>query len=252
MRIILSGCNGAMGRAVTDVAVEAEKAEIVAGVDRTPDKFTNGYPVFKSFEELDRFDLQADAVIDFSHPFYLGQILDYSKRKALPLVLAATGYSKDEEKLIEEAGKSVPIIFSHNTSKGVSVLLKLAATAASLLDESDIEIVEKHSRNKLDSPSGTTHMIVEALKKNSGREFEEVFGRKGLANMRKPCEIGIHSVRAGGNRSEHSVSFTTMGDMLEIRHTTFSYDIFARGAMDAAAFLHGKEAGLYDMGEIIK
>jgi len=251
MKFILSGCNGAMGRALTDAVIEREKETIIAGIDRTPDKCKSTYPVYRTFKELENISIEADAIIDFSHPFYLDQILEYAKSKKIPIVLATTAYSEEDKKRIVEASNIIPIVFSHNTSRGLHVLLKLASMAALLMKDYDLEIVEKHSRNKLDSPSGTSHMIVEALEESLGSQLEEVYNRKDCENARKPGQIGIHSLRAGGNKSEHILSFTTMSDMIEIRHTCFSYDIFAEGAIDAAAFLIGKEPGLYEMGETI-
>lgn len=251
MKLILSGCNGEMGRAVTRTIFTRNGSRIVAGVDRTPDKYVNDYPVFKTFRELQSLPLDPEAIIDFSHPFYLEELLDYAVFKKIPAVLATTGYDREAVKRIEEAAWEIPIIFTHNTSRSVHVLLKLIREAAELMEDADIELVEKHSRKKLDAPSGTTRMIVDALEKGLGESREIVCGRKGREAARSGDEIGVHSIRAGGNKSEHAVSFTTMGDALEIRHTTFSYEIFAQGAVDAAAFLIGRTPGLYDMGRVI-
>lgn len=251
MKLILSGCNGDMGRAVTQTVLKSGRGRIVAGVDRTPDKHANAYPVFRTFHELVQLPLDPNAIIDFSHPFYLEQLLEYAVLKKVPAVLATTGYDPKALEWIREASLEIPILFSHNTSRGIHVLLKLVRTAAALLADADLELVEKHSRNKPDAPSGTSHMIIEALREAQGQDLSPVFGRKGREDARKPGDIGIHSIRAGGNKSEHAVSFTTMEDMLEIRHTTFSYEIFAKGAVDAADFLTGKGPGLYGMEQVI-
>jgi len=251
MNIVLCGCNGQMGAAVTRAADESGKCTIVAGIDRSPGKRQNAYPVFSKFEELESLAATPDAIIDFSHPFYLPGLLDYAKTKAIPVVLATTGYSEKDDSLINEAQKFIPMIYYHNTSRGVHVLLRLAQMAAQLMEDADIELIEKHSRNKLDSPSGTSSMILKALGEASGKDVEAVFGRKGRNKARNREEIGVHSIRAGGNKSEHSLSFTNMGEMLEIRHTTFSYEIFALGAIDAARFLMGKKPGTYDFGQVV-
>lgn len=247
MKILLSGCNGRMGEAISRRLPLTHK--IVAGVSRSGDKGHYPYPVYQKFDQVtEEFDL----VIDFSVAANVGQVMDYVKAVKKPLVMGTTGLSEQEVRELEVLGKEVPILFSHNTSFGVTVLLHLLEVASKLLSTGyDIEVVEKHDRNKLDAPSGTSHLIVEALESGSEKSYDLVYGRSPERSLRKENEIGLHSIRGGGLASEHYISFIGEDETIEVNHIAQSFDIYGLGAIKGGEILMDKSPGLYSMKDIL-
>ena len=160
LKIIISGCNGHMGRVVESLCTADPQVEIAAGFDILGST-DRDYPVFASPSQ---FTGNADAVIDFSSPAALDSLLEFAKTTKTPLVLATTGYSPEQIAKIGAAALEVPIFRSANMSLGINVLIELVKKAASVLGDSyDIEIVERHHRRKVDAPSGTALMIADAV-----------------------------------------------------------------------------------------
>jgi len=248
MKLILSGCNGRMGRVITAMCASRDDMQIVAGIDAYTEKLSD-YPVYRDIHE---FNGEADCVIDFSNPAALESLLTYCTEHKTPVVLATTGYSAEQLKAVDEAAKDIPVFRSANMSLGVNVLLQLVKTAASILDESyNIEIVEHHHNQKLDAPSGTALMIADAAA--SARENSKyVYERHSVRQKRDVSEIGISSVRGGTIVGIHETYFAGHDEILEIKHTAMSREIFASGAIKAAAYL-GKltEPGLYSMADLV-
>lgn len=248
MKLILSGCNGRMGRVITEMCAKDDTMQIVAGVDTYTEKLAD-YPVYNDIHE---FHGEADCVIDFSNPAALQSLLNYCTANQTPIVLATTGYSPEQLKLVEEAAKTVPVFRSANMSLGINVLLQLVKTAAQVLDESyNIEIVEHHHNQKLDAPSGTALMIADAAA--SARENSKyVYERHSVRQKRDVSEIGISSVRGGTIVGIHETYFAGHDEILEIKHTAMSREIFASGALKAAAYLGSQsKAGLYSMADLV-
>lgn len=245
-KIILCGCNGKMGRAITEVVAEEADVEIVAGIDAF-DGIANSYPVFANISE---FTGDADAIIDFSNPSLLKGILDYAVATKTPAVIASTGYSAEELESISIAAEKVAILFSGNMSLGVNVLIDLLRKAANSLPGFDIEIIEKHHNKKIDSPSGTAYMLANAINEELDNSMEFVYGREGNDSKRKPNEIGIHAVRGGTIVGEHSVIFAGLDEIIEIKHTAMSKKVFAVGSVRAANFLKDKSPKLYNMSDM--
>ncbi|WP_427339728.1 4-hydroxy-tetrahydrodipicolinate reductase [Caloranaerobacter sp. DY30410] len=249
MKIIINGCNGKMGQVLTKQIENDPDLEIVAGIDRTPNKYKNKYPVYKDIFE---FKGEADVVIDFSNPYYLPGLLDYCMEKNLPIVIATTGFSNKDYKDIEKSSKKIPIFYSANMSLGINVLIKLVREAARILAESfDIEIIEKHHNNKIDAPSGTAYMIANKINEELNNSKEYVFGRYTKKEKRSKNEIGIHAIRGGTIVGEHSVIFAGLDEIIEIKHTAMSKNIFAIGAIKAAKFIVNKDKGLYSMDDLV-
>lgn len=160
IRIILSGCFGKMGHVIRDCVSSRNDCEIVAGVDIGDGKAE--FPVFKSFDSISGVD--ADVIIDFSHPSVLSGLLEYASAKKCPAVVATTGLSEEQIADINECSKTVPMFFSANMSIGVNLISELAAKAARVLEGSfDIEIVEAHHNQKIDAPSGTALMLADSV-----------------------------------------------------------------------------------------
>lgn len=232
MEIIIHG-TGAMGRLLKEIAESYEDIKITGFADELTDE-------------------TGDIIIDFSHYSRLDALLDYSKNKRIPLIVATTGYSNETMRKIEETVKEIPVLLSSNMSLGVNLLNDILERIVPVLYENyDIEVIEKHHNKKVDSPSGTAKTLVETIERSCTEEMREQYGREGNSK-RERNEIGIHSLRGGTIVGEHSVLFCGEDEIIEIKHTAMSKKIFAMGALKAARFLIGKEAGLYTMKDIFK
>ena len=248
-KIILNGCNGKMGQVITRLAGEDESLSVVAGFDISNNK-ENEYSVFTS---PDDFDGEADVVIDFSHPDSLEGILSFCKKKKLPVIVCTTGLSNSQKNIMEAASKEIPVFFSANMSLGINLLIDLAKKATALLSENyDIEIIEKHHNQKIDAPSGTALAIADAISEDMKDSAEYVYDRHISRKKRKKSEIGIHAVRGGTIVGEHTVLFAGTDEVIEIKHSAASKEIFAVGALKAAKFMNGKSAGMYSMNDLIR
>ena len=249
IRILLSGCNGAMGRVITAAVHEREGVEIVAGIDPNTEA-ASGYPVFASAADC---DVAADVIIDFSHPTACAPLLSYALQRNIPVVVATTGLGEEQIRLVNETAKALPIFFSWNMSLGINLMTELCKMAARVLGrEFDIEIIEKHHNKKIDAPSGTAFMLANSI----AEEFESPpryeFDRHSKRQRRTKDEIGIHAVRGGTIVGEHDVIFAGRDELLTVSHSARSKEIFATGAISAAEFLFGKTAGLYSMADMMK
>ena len=250
LKIIISGCNGHMGRVVASLCAADPQVEVVAGFD-VMGSTDRECPVFSSPAQ---FQGKADAVIDFSSPAALEGLLAFGKATKTPLVLATTGYSPEQVAQVGAAALEVPIFRSANMSLGINVLLELVKKAAAVLGDSyDIEIVERHHRRKVDAPSGTALMIADAAASACGHETEYVFERHSVRQPRDKKEIGISAVRGGTIVGEHEIIFAGHDEVMEIKHTALSREIFAQGAVEAAKFMATVTApGMYDMSMLVK
>lgn len=248
-KIIMHGCNGKMGRIISEICMEDPDAEIVAGID-IADSGQNPYPVFTDVEQCDK---KADVLIDFSNAIAVDVVLDYCVRKRLPLVLCTTGLSGDQQKKVEEAAQSIAILKSANMSLGINTLFDLLQKAASVLAPAgfDIEIVEKHHNQKLDAPSGTALALADAVNEAMHQAYAYRYDRSQERKKREPNEIGISAVRGGTIVGEHEVIFAGKDEVIEIKHTSYSRSVFGKGAVEAAKFLKGKPAGIYDMRKVV-
>lgn len=250
LKIIISGCNGHMGRVVASLCAADPQVEVVAGFD-VMGSTDREFPVFSSPAQ---FQGKADAVIDFSSPAALEGLLAFGKATKTPLVLATTGYTPEQVAQVGAAALEVPIFRSANMSLGINVLLELVKKAAAVLGDSyDIEIVERHHRRKVDAPSGTALMIADAAASACGHETEYVFERHSVRQPRDKKEIGISAIRGGTIVGEHEIIFAGHDEVMEIKHTALSREIFAQGAVEAAKFMSTVTApGMYDMSMLVK
>ena len=249
-KITISGCCGHMGRVVANICNDDPEVEIAAGIDLLAQPM-EGFPVFSTPAAC---TVEADAVIDFSHPAALGPLLEFCVSKKLPVVLATTGYSEEQLAQITEAAQSIPVFRSANMSLGINVLMDLVRRAAALLGEDfDVEIEERHHRRKLDAPSGTALMLADAAASALPYETEYVYDRHSVRKPRDKREIGISAVRGGTIVGDHTVVFAGRDEVVEISHHAASREVFAVGAVKAAKFLAGVDApGLYDMSHLIE
>ena len=238
MKAILCGANGAMGKLIDEIL-----GSEVAG--RVSIDGENG--ICRTFDELG--DVGGDMLIDFSHHSAIADVVAYAKAHNCAIVVGTTGHTAEEKELIYDAAKTLPVFYSGNMSLGIAVLCRLAQQAAALFPTADIEIVEVHHNRKVDAPSGTAHMIFNALRQVRP-DAVEYCGRAG-EGKRKPNEIGVASLRMGNVVGIHEVHICTASQTLTLRHEAGSRQMLADGAVDAARFMEGKKAGLYTMDELL-
>ena len=247
-RIILCGCNGKMGRVLTECIRQRCDCTVVAGFDINTEN-NAGFPVFAS---PDNCQVEADVIIDFSHPASLPGVLRFAKAHRIPAVIATTGLSDEDLAAIDEAGTEIPVFRSGNMSLGISLLAELTRQAAAILGEDfDVEIIEKHHNQKIDAPSGTALMLADAVAEGLPYEPERVFDRHAVRQKRTPHEIGFSSVRGGTIVGEHDVMFCGRDEVITLSHSAASKELFATGAIAAALFLCGKPAGRYTMRDLV-
>lgn len=243
-KIILCGCNGKMGHVIRSCVAGRDDAEIVAGIDLTPDS-SAGFPIFQKISDC---NVTADVLIDFSHPSLLADILNFASARQLPAVLATTGYSAEQIEQIKAVSQKTAVFFTFNMSLGVNLLVELAKKATAVLGgQFDIEIIEKHHNQKIDAPSGTAIMLADAINEAGENRYQYVYDRHAVVKKRDANEIGIHAVRGGTIVGEHEVIFAGRDEILSLKHTAMSKEIFAVGAVNAAVYLAGQSAGLYNM-----
>lgn len=249
LKIALSGCNGRMGRVISDICSKKEDMKIVAGFDLNAVKLSD-FPVYADPFE---FAGKADVVIDFSNASLTEHLLDYCIKTTTPVVICTTGQSSEQLAQIGAAATKIPVFRSGNMSVGINLMMDLLKKCAAVLaDGYDVEIIEKHHNQKLDAPSGTALMLADAVSSALPYETSYVYDRHERREKRPAHEIGIHAVRGGTIVGEHSVLFCGRDEIIEIKHSALSREVFAVGAVDAAAFLAGQSApGLYDMSQVI-
>ncbi len=244
-KILLTGCGGRMGKVVASLCKEREDLQVVAGVDPT-----NPECDFNVYSSCDQVQEEVDVIIDFSFHTAIVGILSYATAKKIPVVVATTGFTQEELSMIEDAEKLIPVFRSANMSLGINLICQLAKKAAKLLPDFDIEIIEKHHNQKVDSPSGTALMIADEIQSVLPAKMEYINGRSGICGKRTRNEIGIHAIRGGTIVGEHEILFAGNGEIVNISHTAQSREILANGAICAALFVIGKEAGAYSMKDI--
>ena len=248
-KVIMHGCNGHMGKVISELVAKDDAIEIVAGIDlNTEENF--GYPVFANIMDC---DVEADAIIDFSVAVAVDALLDFVKEKGIPVVLCTTGLSDEQLAKVEEVSKDVAVLKSANMSLGINTLMKLLKMATEVLADRgyDIEIVEKHHNQKLDAPSGTALALADVINETKDNRYNYVYDRSQKREKRADNEIGISAVRGGTIVGQHDVIYAGTDEVIEIQHTAYSKAVFAKGAIDAAKFLAGKGPGMYDMSDVI-
>ena len=250
IRVIMHGCNGKMGQVITNLIAADGEVELVAGVGAFDDGH-NTYPVFRNIKDC---DVEADCIIDFSAAVAVDALLDYCVEKQIPCVLCTTGLSQEQLEKVKAASEKVAILKSANMSLGINLLLKLLKKATDVLAPAgfDIEIVEKHHNLKVDAPSGTALALADSINEELGNEYEYVYDRSGRREKRPVKEIGISAVRGGTIVGDHDVIFAGADEVVTFSHTAYSKGVFGKGAVQAAKFLAGKPAGMYDMSNVIE
>ena len=249
IKILMHGCNGKMGRMITEIAKQDQDVEIVAGVDKYT-AVANEYPVFETISEC---DVDADAVIDFSNAGAVDELLDYCVEKKLPVVLCTTGLSEEQLARVKEVSEKIAVLKSANMSMGINLLLKLLKDAAKYLHRQDTiwsllrSIIIRSWMHRVEQLA-----LADSMNEALGNEYEYVYDRSQVRKKRDVKEIGISAVRAGTIVGEHEVIFAGTDEVIEFKHTAYSRSVFAKGAVEAAKFLAEQKRGMYDMGDVIR
>lgn len=249
VNVIIHGCNGRMGHVLNEIIETDPGIKIVAGVDAYG-KSDFGFNVYRKIGDCRE---AADVVIDFSNANAVKELMDFCSIKALPCVLCTTGLSDTELEYVHKAAEKTAILKSANMSVGINVLLKVLRDAAPVLTAAgfDMEIVEKHHNQKVDAPSGTALALADDINEAAGGGYEYIYDRSSRREKRPQKEIGISSVRGGSIVGDHDVIFAGKDEVITFSHTAYSRAIFAKGAVQAAKYLAGKPAGMYDMSNVV-
>ena len=250
IKVIMHGCNGMMGRMISDLMKDDAQAKIVAGVDINTEQHYD-YPVFASLAEC---TVEADVIIDFCSVKAFDTLMDYCVAKQVPVVVCTTGLSEEQLQRVEEASHKVAVLKSANMSLGINTLMNLLQKAAQVFAPAgfDMEIVEKHHNKKLDAPSGTALALADSIREALDGEYHYVYDRSKEKKKREKSEIGISAVRGGTIVGEHEVIFAGTDEVIEFKHTAYSKAVFGKGAIQAAKYLAGKPAGYYNMSHVIE
>ena len=254
INVLINGCNGKMGKTLVNyindnVLDMCVKYMIDKNTGLSFDKIKNIIENIES-NNINNFT-KPDVIIDFSTTEGTFSALDFASQSLIPIVIATTGFNKKEEKTIKEYSEAIPIFKSSNFSYSISLISNLLKKIAPLLSDMDIEILEKHHNNKEDAPSGTALLFADSINSVSENKYEYVFNRHNKNTIRNKNEIGFSSIRGGNLVGEHSVIFYSEYDNIEIKHTSYSRNIYAKGAISAAKFIIQKKYGLYTMEDLI-
>lgn len=248
VNVAICGCNGKMGKVIYNCIKQRDDCKVIGGIDINTTVYAD-FPIVKNPQELPQ---KPDVIIDFSHPASLEGLLDYSLANNVAVVFATTGYSKEQIEKIKSAGTQIPVFFTFNMSLGINLLVELAKKATTVLgSQFDVEIVEQHHNQKIDAPSGTAIMIANAINETMQEGCQFVYDRHSQRKKREKNEIGIHSIRGGTIVGKHEVIFAGHDETITLSHQAASKEVFAVGAVNAAVFLKGKPAGLYEMSDLI-
>lgn len=262
VRVAISGAAGRMGRRLIALAYEDAELVVAAALEHKASPMIGrdagelaGIGSI-GLEVADSTDEPFEVLVDFSLPAGTIDWLERCVQAGRAMVTGTTGLSAEQRTAIEKASREIPIVRAPNMSVGVNVLLRVAKMLGATLDASyDVEITEAHHRFKVDAPSGTAIALRDAVAEGrtafDGPEVSVAYGRQGETGARPAGQIGVHSLRLGGVVGEHRVSFATLGETLSINHTAYSRDTFATGALHAAKWLRGREAGLYSMQDVL-
>ncbi|MFC1538258.1 4-hydroxy-tetrahydrodipicolinate reductase [Candidatus Latescibacterota bacterium] len=262
MNIVMNGALGRMGRSILTLASNDPDIEIIGAVDANTKYLTQDVGEIIGIGKigvllagkLSDIVSHADVVIDFTWPDAILKTAKICGDAHIPLVMGTTGLESGKMDEFKSIVSSIPCVMAPNMSIGVNLLFKIAGEAATILgDDYDIEITETHHRFKKDAPSGTANRLAEIVANALDRNLKEEarYGRKGLSGERTVKEIGIHALRIGDVVGEHTVSFGTIGERIELTHKLQSRDALAIGAIRAAKFVHTAKPGLYDMQDVL-
>ena len=248
IKVLINGCNGRMGQVLVSEIDRFPELLLVGGFD-IHDEGKNTFPVYSNIDDIKE---KPDVIVDFSVPVSSFNILNYAIKEKVPTVIATTGFSKEELEKIKEISTIIPIFQSSNMSFDINLMKRIVAEVAKKLKGTDIEIIETHHNRKIDAPSGTAILLADAINEVMDEKLEYNFNRHDIHEKRNPKEIGFSSIRGGNIVGEHSVAFFGDHETFEIKHTSYSRNVFAEGALKAAIFIADKNPGYYGMDDLVK
>lgn len=248
IKLFIIGITGAMGGHVAKLASENTNFQVVGGLGHGI--CDNDFPVYEAFDHVNTESF--DCIIDFSNAALTESLLAFAANRKCPLVLCTTGLSPQTQQHVLNHSRNLPVFQSGNMSLGINLVRHLLESAAQVLGyDADIEIIEKHHNRKLDAPSGTAIMLAESVNSGLDKERDLQLGRE-VRGAKDRSIINVHSVRGGNIIGEHEVIFAIDDEIISISHTAYSRKVFAKGALDAAAFLVNQPPGLYTMDDLLK
>ena len=248
IKVLINGCNGRMGQVLVNEIDRFPELLLSSGFD-VYDEGKNTFPVYSKIEDIKE---KPDVIVDFSIPVSTFNILNYAVRNKVPVVIATTGFSKEQLEEIKVSSTLIPIFRSSNMSFDINLMKKIVSEVAKKLQGIDIEIIETHHNRKVDAPSGTAILLADAINEVMDEKLSYNFSRHDLHEKRNPKEIGFSSIRGGNIVGEHSVQFYGEHETFEIKHTSYSRNVFAEGALKAAIFLANQKPGYYGMDDLVK
>ncbi len=261
-RIGILGAGGRMGRILIQ-AVQQAGYQLAAAVERPESSLIGadagelagiGTLGVKIAGRLDDVLKDCDVVIDFTAPVATTEHLKLCREAGVAIVIGTTGMDDEQKAYLNESATQTPVVYAANYSVGVNVSIKLLELAAKAFgDTVDIEVIEAHHRHKVDAPSGTALMMGEAIAETLGRDLKQdaVYHREGYTGARERQSIGFQTIRGGDIVGEHTVMFIGEGERVEVTHKATNRMNFASGAVRAAAWVVGREAGKYDMDDVL-
>ncbi len=237
--ILLTGISGRMGQALKEAVAQNNDSQLGSTHDVGQD--------------IDQAMQAAEVTIDFSFHGFTRQLLETAIAQGKPVIIGTTGHTDEERAFIQEAAQHIPIVFASNYSVGVNTLFWLTRKATRILKSYDVEIIEMHHHHKLDAPSGTARSLAEIVCDELCLDYDKdvMHGREGLIGARPQAQVGMHSLRGGDVVGDHTVMYATDGERVELTHKASSRMTFATGAVRAALWIQGKEAGLYSMQDVL-
>lgn len=247
VKVLVNGFNGKMGQIICDLVEKDINLSLTCGID----KFISGNFNFPTYKNTSEIIEKPDVIIDFSIPEATLNILKYAQINKIPIVIATTGLSSEQEELVKSISKDIPIFRSANMSYDICIMQKMLSILAPLLNNSDIEIIETHHNKKIDAPSGTALMLANTINNSLNNEYHYIYDRHDKHEKRDSKEIGISSIRGGNIVGEHTVKFFNEFETFEIKHTSYSRNVFAEGAIKAAKFIATQKAGFYCMDNLL-
>jgi len=245
-RVAVNGVTGQMGGAVIEAATDSE---VVVGFATSDTNAVDGVPVVDladAAEALREYDV--DVVVDFAVPEGALTVAEACVEAGVSMVVGTTGFDEDGMASLRDASEEVPLLKATNFSQGIQVLQRLVSEAVGTLDDYDLELMETHHNRKVDAPSGTANSILDVIQEE--RDVEPVYGREGHA-PRDDDEIGVFARRAGDIRGEHELVLARNDEVLSLSHRAEDRGVFAAGALDAATWLVGRDAGWYEFGDVV-
>ncbi len=253
IRLAVCGAGGRMGSRIIDLASQDSRFKVTGGVERAGHPLvgrllTKGIPVVSHIEELLG---KTDVVVDFTTVEATLKHARACAKAKTAMAIGTTGWNNKSLRELKRILKRVPFVLSPNMSLAANLLFQLTAEAGRRLSSYDAEIIEIHHNQKKDAPSGTALRLADELNKARGGILKTVFGRKGQWGIRKSRELGVMAVRAGDIPGDHTVILAGTGERLELTHRAHSRDGFARGALEAAAWVSRKRRGHYDMKDVL-